>query len=399
MVINKIDKPGADVNRIYQQLAEIGYVPEEWGGKTICVQVSAKSGEGIESLLEMILLLSDMENLKGDPKASATGVVVESHMDLGRGAVATILVQNGTLRTGDFVQIGGTYGKIRTMDDYRGKRVKEATPSMPVKISGIKEVAVAGEPFTVLPDEKTAKEACDSYKRAKTAKTYSQVKKINLESITSSITNSNLKELAIVVKADVQGSMEAILQALEKYHTPEAKINVVSAGVGDVSENDVVMASTASKLVIAFNVHSAPNINQLAKNEGVKISSYKVIYELLDDMKSALEELLSPIRIEIINGRLDVLQVFSSGKKETIAGGKVSEGKVEKGQNVKIMRNGEEVAKTKIASVRRAKDEVKEYQVGTECGLALDGNIDVQVKDQVVAYSIEEQKQTLDIKI
>jgi translation initiation factor IF-2 len=306
-------------------------------------------------------------------------------------------VQNGTLKTGDCIQIGGTYGKIRTMDDHKGKRVKEATPSMPVKISGIKEVAVAGEPFTVLLDEKMAKEACEDYKRAKSAKTYSQVKKINLESITAQVASGNVRELAIVVKADVQGSLEAIIQALDKYQAPEAKINVVSSGVGDVTENDVMMASTASKLIIAFNVQHSSNISGLAKGEGVKISTYKVIYELLDDMKSALEELLPTIKIEIINGRLDVLQVFSTGKKETIAGGKVSEGKVEKGQTVKIIRNGEEIGRTKVGSVRRGKDEVKECQIGTECGLALEGNVDVAEKDQIVAFSIEEQKQTLDL--
>lgn len=398
-VVNKIDKPGADVNRIYQQMTEIGLVPEEWGGQTTVVKVSAKSGEGIEDLLEMIVLMADVQELKASYDLPGTGVVIESHMDLGKGAVATILVQNGTLRTGDCVQIGETYGKIRTMDDFRGKRVKEATPGMPVKISGVKEVSSVGEPFTVFEDEKAARDASTEFKNAKTAKRYSQVKKINLESITNSIIQGDVKELAIVVKADVQGSMDAIIQALDKYVAPEAKISVVSSGVGDVSETDVMMASTASKLVIAFNVSASSNVKQVAKGEDVKISSYRVIYELLDDMKTALEDLLPAREIEITHGKLEVLAVFSNTKKLTVAGGKVIDGKMEKGKLIKVMRGNDLVGTAKIDSVRRGKDEVKEVPIGTECGIGIDGNVDVQPKDIIVSYSIEQQKQTLDIKI
>lgn len=398
-VINKIDKPGADINRIYQQLTEINYVPEEWGGQATTVKVSAKSKEGIDDLLDLILLMSELQDLKADYKSQASGVVVESHMDLGKGAVATILVQNGTLKTGDSVQIGETYGKIRTMDDYKGKRVKEATPGTPVKISGIKEVAVAGEPFMVLADEKAARDAVSEFKRSKTAKRYSQVKKVNLESITSSIASSGMKELCIVVKADVQGSLEAILQALDKFVAPEAKISVVASGVGDVSENDVMMASTSNKIIIAFNVGFSSNVAQTAKAEGVKISTYRVIYELLDDMKIALEDLLPPKIIEITHGKLEVLQIFSNSKKLTVAGGKVVDGKMEVGQKVRVMRGEQVIAESKIDSIRRAKDEVKEAPIGTECGLGLDGSVAAEPKDFIVSYSIEEQKQTLDIKI
>lgn len=398
-VINKIDKPGADINRAMQQLAEVGLVPEEWGGQTQVAKVSAKTGEGIDDLLETILIMAELQELKAQFDSAATGVVVESHMDLGKGAVATVLVQNGTLKTGDSVQIGETYGKIRTMDDFRGKRVKEAGPSMPVKISGIKEVTSAGGPFTVFSDEKEARDASAEFKKSKTAKKYSQVKKINLESITSSIVSSGVKELAIVVKADVQGSLDAILQALEKYVAPEARVAVVSLGVGDVSETDVMMASTASKLIIAFNVSKSANVSSVAKSEGVKVSSYRVIYELLDDIRVALEDLLPAKQIEITHGKLEVLQVFSNAKKLTVAGGKVIDGKVEKGQQVKIVRGEEVLSQAKIDSIRRGKDEVKECSIGTECGLGLDGNIDVQPKDLIISFSIEEQKQTFDIKI
>jgi translation initiation factor IF-2 len=399
MVFNKIDKPGADIQRIYQQLAEIGYVPEAWGGSTVCVSVSAKTGEGIDTLLEMILLVTEMLDLKADFSALASGVVVESHLDKGRGPVATVLVINGTLRTGDCVQIGETYGKIRSMEDYKSRKQKEAIPGMPVRIAGIKEVAQIAEPFTVLCEEREAKEAAEYYKKAKGAKKYANVKKINLESITSSILASDVKELSIVVKADVQGSLDAIETALEKYSTLGVKARVISGGVGDVSESDVMMASTASKLVIAFNTQASPAVKQFAKAEGVKISSYRVIYELLDDIKSALEDLLPPIRLEITQGKLEVIQVFSTTKKVTIAGGKVVEGKMEKGAQAKIIRKDEEIAQIKIQSVHKGKDEVPFCQIGTECGLGLDGSVEVLPKDIIVAYTVEEQKQTIDVKI
>lgn len=399
MVINKIDKPGADVQRIYQQLAEIGYVPEAWGGKTICVEVSAKTGKGIDALLEMIILVTEMLDLKANFSALASGVIVESHLDRGRGPVATILVLNGTLRAGDCVQIGATYGKIRQMEDYKGRKQKEALPGMPVRISGIKEVAQVAEPFTVLCDEKEARDAAEYYKKALGAKKYSSVKKINLESITNSIAASDIKELSIVVKADVQGSLDAIETALDKYSTMGVKAKIVAGGVGEVTESDVMMASTASKLVIAFNAHASSSVKQFAKNEGVKISSYKVIYELLDDIKGALEELLPPIRLEITQGKLEVLQVFSNTKKSTIAGGKVTEGKIEKGAQAKIIREKEEIGQIKIASIHKGKDEVPFCQIGTECGLGIDGKVDIEPKDIIVTYTVEEQKQTIDVKI
>lgn len=399
MVINKIDKPGANADRIYQQLAELGYTPESWGGQTICVSVSAKTGEGIDELIDMILLVSEMLDLKADYSALASGVVVESHMDSGKGPVGTILVLNGTIRIGDTVQIGETYGKIRSMDDYRGRRVKEATPGMPVKVAGIKEVAQIAEPFTVFTSEKDARDAAEYYKQSRSAKKYSTVKKINLESITSSIANSDIKEFAIVVKADVQGSLDAITTALEKFNNSDIKVRVIGGGVGDVNESDVGMAATATKLIVAFNVQSSGKVNSYAKSEGVKISSYRVIYELLDDIKAAVEELLPPIVTEMTVGKLDVLQVFSTTKKMTVAGGKISEGKMEKNTQAKVIRKDEEIGHIKIASVHKGKDEVDSCPVGTECGLGIEGKVDVQAGDTIVAFSVQSQKQTLDVKI
>lgn len=399
MVINKIDKPGADANRIYQQLAEIGYVPESWGGKTICVSVSAKTGEGVDELIDMILLVSEMLDLRADYSALASGVVVESHMDSGKGPVATILVINGTVRPGDCVQIGETYGKVRSMDDYRGRRLKEATPGMPVKIAGVKNVAQVNEPFTVFCDEKDAKDAAEFYKQSKSAKRYSEVKKINLESITDSMVKSGTKEFAIVVKADVQGSLDAITTALEKFKTPEVSVRVIGGGVGPVNEGDVTIASTASNLIVAFGVQTSSQVVGYAKNEGVKISSYRIIYELLDDIKAAVEEMLSPIVTELTQGKLEVLQVFSTTKKMTVAGGKVTEGKVEKGSLAKVLRGDEEIGRIKVASVHKGKDEIDSCQVGGECGLGIDGKVDVQPKDVIVTYTVQTQKQTIDVKI
>lgn len=399
MVINKIDKPGADENRVYQQLAEIGYVPESWGGNTICVSISAKDGIGIDELIDMILLVSEMQDLKADFSALASGVVVESHMDSGKGPVATILILNGTLRVGDAVQIGETYGKVRMMDDYRGKKVKEATPGMPVKIAGIKDVAQVSEPFTVFCDEKAARDAAEFYKQSRSAKRYSQVKKINLESITESIAKSDVKEFAIVVKADVQGSLDAITTALEKFNTKDVAVRVVGGGVGDVNETDITMAATASKLIVAFNVSVGSNVSNYAKSEGVKISTYRIIYELLDDIKVAVEELLPPIVTEMTMGKLEVLQVFSTTKKLTIAGGKVTEGKMEKGSVAKVVRDGEEIGRIKISSVHIGKNEVDSCQIGGECGLGIDGKVEVLPKDTIITFTVQTQKQTLDIKI
>ena len=398
MVITKIDKPGADNNRVLQQLAEIGYVPESWGGDTITSFMSSKTGEGLEDLLDIILLVAEMNELKADPTLPATGAIVESHVDLGRGPVATILVQNGTLRLGDNVQFGETYGKVRTMEVSGGKKVKEATPGMPVKISGIKEVAKVAEPFIVFENDKSARDAATEYRQSLTAKKYAEVKKINLESITSSINQEGVRELGIVVKADVKGSLDAIQQALAKYKTPEAKVTVVSAGVGEVNETDVMMASTGSKLIVAFNVAIGSQIKQIAKSEKVKISSYRVIYELLDDIKSALEDLLPEKEIEIITGKMEVLQVFSKAKKASVAGGKVTEGKLQKGSKAKILRGSETVGNIKIDTIRRGKDEVKECQIGNECGIGINTG-DIEEKDLIVAYNTETQKQTLDIKI
>ncbi|MEI7690416.1 MAG: translation initiation factor IF-2 [bacterium] len=399
IAINKIDKQDADPQRILQQMAEIGLVPEEWGGHTLAVQVSAKTGEGIDGLLDLILLLADMKKLRAEIEVPASGVVVESHMDSGKGPVATVLVQNGTLNVGDCVQIGETFGKVRSMHNDLNKRIKSAPPSTPVRLAGIKQVAKIGEFFTVFVDEKGAKTACDDFKKSCVVKSYQSVKKLNLESITTSMADCNVKELALVVKTDVQGSLDAIEQALEKYVTPEVKVRVVHGGVGEVNESDVMMASTASNLIIAFNTSIPSTVHQIAKTEKVSISNYKIIYELLDDVKKAVEELLPPKIIEITLGKLEVLQIFSNAKKATVIGGKVIEGKIDKGAKAKVIRKDELIGQVKITSVRRGKDEIPQAQIGMECGLGTEGDVTILEKDLIVAFVQNEQKQTLDIKI
>ncbi len=399
IAINKIDKADADIQRTLQQMAEAGLVPEEWGGHTLTIKVSAKTGEGLDDLLDTILLVADLKKLKAEIGVPASGVVVESHMDSGKGPVATILVQNGTLEVGDCVQIGDTFGKIRSMHNDQNKRIKSAPPSTPVRIAGIKQVAKIGEFFTVFVDEKGAKGACDDFKKSCVVKSYQSVKKLNLETITSSMADCKVKELALVVKADVKGSLDAIEQALEKFATPEVKVRVVHGGVGEVNESDVMRASTASNLIIAFNVPVSSPTNQIAKSEKVNISNYKVIYELLDDVKKAVEELLPPKIIEITIGKLEVLQIFSTGKNNAVIGGKVLEGKIDKGSRAKITRKGDVVGKIKITSVRRGKDEIPQAQIGMECGLGTEGDSQIDVKDVIVTYHQEEQKQTLNIKI
>lgn len=397
VVITKLDKPDADKDRVLQQMAEINLIPEEWGGHTLTIGVSAKSNQGLDELLDLILLLAELKKLRANPKIPASGVVVESKIEAGKGAVAKVIVQNGTLRIGDCLQIGKTYGKVRALEDYKNKRVKEISPGTPAKISGIKEVAQTGEFFTVFADDRDAKDACENYLKSCAVRSFAEVKKINADDITQSMRQEKVKELKLVVKADVKGSLDAICQALDKIKTPEASVKIVNCGVGEVNESDVMMAETAGKLIVAFNAPTTSQISQVAKNAHVQISNYRIIYELIDDIKGIVESLLPPKQIEIIIGRLEVLKVFSSQKKMIVAGGKVTEGKIEKNLKAKVIRNGEEVGQAKITSVKRGKDEVSFCQIGSECGLGLEGVSDIQEKDQIVSFVIEEQAQKLNL--
>lgn len=394
IVITKIDKPEANIDRVKKQLAEIGLNPEDWGGHTLMGAVSSKTKEGIDDLLELILLLAEMKKLKADPNDSASGVVIESHLDYGRGPTATILVQNGTLLSGDWVCVGETYGKIRSMEDASGKKIKKAAPSTPIKVSGLKSVPKVAETFQAYLDEKSAKEECQKILKGQHVKRLSEVKKIGIEEITASVKAGKIKELNIVLKADVKGSLEAVEESLEKMKTEEVAVKIIKKGVGDITEDDVMMAKAGGALIFGFGVGLSSAVDQLAKREKVKIALYEVIYELLDDVRAALSTLLTPEKIELVEGKLEVLKIFKAGK-PIILGGKVIEGKILPHLNVRIIRNKETLGEGRIVSLKRDKSEVPEAPVGAECGLGIETDVTPAEKDIIEAYRVEERKRTL----
>lgn len=395
VVITKIDKPDADITRAKQQVAELGLNPEEWGGDTPLAEVSAKTKEGIDDLLELILVMADVSDFIADPKMPASGIAIETHMDYGKGPVATILVKNGTLRVGDYVSVGETYGKIRSMEDHRKKRLKEAPPSTPVRISGLKGVPKISDLLQVFSDEKEAKNEIENIKKTRKVSSLANVKKIGFEELSESMMTLEKKELSVVLKADVRGSLDAIKEAFKKISNNEVTIKVVSGKVGDITENDIQMAKSGGNIIIGFNVSVPANILTLSKQEKVKIYKYKVIYELLDDVKKLLSDLLPPEIKELTLGKLKVLKIFSSKKGQMVVGGEVKEGKIEKDTEAKIIRGKEELDRANITLVKKEKDEVREAQVGTQCGISLDKEIAIEEGDIMESFRTEKVKRTL----
>lgn len=395
VVITKIDKPDADINRAKQQVAELGLNPEEWGGDTPVAEVSATKKQGLNDLLDLILVMADVSEFKANPSMPASGVAIETHMDYGKGPVATILIKNGTLRVGDFVTVGETYGKIRSMENYRKKRLKEAPPSTPVRIAGLKNVPKVSDLLQVYEDEKSAKSEIENIKKTRKISSLANVKKIGIEELSQSMRDSEKKELSIVLKADVRGSLDAIKEAFKKISNLEVSVKVVSGKVGDITENDIAMAKSADNIIIGFNVSVLGNINPLAKKEKVKIYNYKVIYELLDDVKNLLSDLLPPEIHELTLGKLNVLKIFKSKKNQMVVGGEVKEGKVEKDTECRVMRGKGEIDRAKITMVKREKDEVREVQVGSQCGISLDKEIPIEEGDIIESFRTEEVKRTL----
>lgn len=395
VVITKIDKPDADITRAKQQVAELGLNPEEWGGDTPVAEVSAKTKEGLDDLLELILVMADVSDFMADPKMPAAGIAIETHMDYGKGPVATILVKNGTLRVGDYVSVGETYGKIRAMEDHKKKRLKEAPPSMAVRVSGLKGVPKISDLLQVFSDEKEARTEIESIKKTRKISSLANVKKIGFEELSESMKDSEKKELTVVLKTDVRGSLDAIKEAFKKISNSEVAIKVVSGKVGDITENDIQMAKSAGNIIIGFNVSIPANILTLSKQEKVKIYTYKVIYELLDDVKNLLSDLLPPEIKELTLGKLTVLKIFKSGKGQMVVGGEVKEGKIEKDTEVRIMRGKEEIDRAHITLVKKEKDEVREAQVGTQCGISLDKEIPIEEGDIIESFRTEKVKRTL----
>jgi len=395
VAINKIDKPEANVERVRRELAELGLAPEEWGGQTIFGSISAKTGQGVEELLELILLQAEVLELKANPDKAARGTVIEAKLDKTRGPVATVLIRSGTLKQGSFFICGEHFGKVRAMLNNRGKRMIVATPSMPVEVYGISGVPMAGDEFIAVPDEKTAKEVIE-YRLTQSKKWEGERRGIvSLDDLFQKIKEGDVKELNLVLKADVQGSIEAISDSLAKLISEEVKLTIIHSSTGAISETDVMLASASGAIVIGFNVRANPRVTELAEKETVDIRYYDVIYNLIQDIKLAMAGLLAPIYKEIFMGRATVKEVFHIPKVGAVAGCTVTDGRVERNARARLLRDEVVVFEGKIASLRRFKDDVKEVQTGYECGISLENFQDIKPGDVFEVYQMEEVRPEL----
>lgn len=392
IAINKIDKEGANPDRVKQELTEHGLVAEDWGGDTICVPVSARTKEGIDTLLEMVIITAEMLELKSDPNRRAKGTVIEAKLDKGRGPVASILVQNGTLKSGDSIIVGTTYGRIRAMIDDKGKKIKSAGPSMPVEILGLSEVPAAGDRFTVVKDEKTARIMAESRKEKERQSHFQTTNRVSMENLYSQIQEGKVKELSVIVKADVQGSVEAVRQSIEKLSTDNVKVRVIHGAVGAITETDVSLAYASNAIIIGFNVRPDNNAIAIAERDGVDIKTYRIIYDALDDIKSAMIGMLEPEYKEVITGRCEARQVYKISNVGTIAGCYVLNGKITRNCGVRVIRDGIVIVESQLASLKRFKDDVKEAASGYECGLSIEKFNDIKEGDIIEGYVMEEIK-------
>ncbi|MBD5498626.1 MAG: translation initiation factor IF-2 [Lachnospiraceae bacterium] len=391
VAVNKIDKPNANIDRVKQELTEYELIPVDWGGTTEFVPVSAKSGEGIEDLLETILLTADILELKANPNRRARGLVIEAELDKGRGPVATVLVQKGTLHVGDFISAGASHGKVRAMIDDKGRRVKEAGPSTPVEILGLSDVPSAGEVFLAHENDKTAKSFADTYLAQNKEKMLEETKsKMSLDDLFSQIQEGNLKELNLIVKADVQGSVEAVKQSLLKLSNEEVVVKCIHGGVGAINESDVMLASASSAIIIGFNVRPDTTAKTIAEREGVDVRLYRVIYQAIEDIEAAMKGMLDPIFEEKVIGHAEVRQIFKASAVGNIAGSYVLDGMFQRNCKVRISREGKQIFEGELASLKRFKDDVKEVKAGFECGLVFEGFDQMQELDIVEAYIMVE---------
>ena len=391
VAINKIDKPGANVDRVKQELTEYGLISEDWGGSTICVPVSAKSREGIEDLLEMVLLTADVLELKSNPKRQARGLVIEAELDKGKGPVATVLVQKGTLHVGDFIAAGASYGKVRAMMDDKGRRVKEAGPSTPVEILGLNDVPMAGEIFVSPESDKEARAFAETFIKESREKMLEDTKlKMSLDDLYSQIQTGNLKELNLIIKADVAGSVEAVKQSLLKLSNEEVVVKCIHGAVGAINESDVILASASSAIIIGFNTRIDPAAKDTAEREKVDVRLYRVIYDAIADVERAMKGMLDPIFEEKVIGHAEIRQIFKASGVGNIAGSYVLDGMFQRGCKVRITREGKQIYEGELASLKRFKDDVKEVKAGFECGLVFDKFNDIQELDVVEAYTMVE---------
>lgn len=392
VAINKMDKEGANPDRIMQQLTEHELVPEEWGGDVICVPVSAKTKMGIDKLLETILLVAEVAELKANPDRTAKGVVIEAKLDKGRGPVATLLVQNGTLNTGDIVVAGTSVGKIRAMTDYHGKPIQSAGPSVPVEIMGLDSAPMSGDEFNAVSDEKLARTLVEQRKAKAKEEEFKLFQKVTLDTLFDTIQEGEMKELNIIVKADVQGSVEAVKQSLLKIENDEVNVKIVHGAVGAVNESDVMLANASNAIIVAFNTGVDQIAADNAQRDGVEIKTYDIIYDAIEDIERAMRGMRAPKYRNVDTGEAEVREVYKISSAGTIAGSLVTSGNIKRDGKVRVIRNGKEIADVKLANLKRFKDEVKEVSSGYECGISLEGWDDIQAGDILQAYIVEEYR-------
>ncbi len=389
VALNKIDKPGVNIDRVKQQLAEAGLVVEEWGGNTVCVPVSAKMKQGITDLLESILVVAEMLELKADPDCTASGVVIEAGLDKTKGPMATILVESGTLKPGDPVVVGDTWGKIKAMFNDAGKRLKKAEPATPVKILGLSSAPQAGDTFMVTASEREARTTAEKRQLEKQQMIVRPVRPVKLDEVYAQIKAGQAKELNLILKTDVQGSIEPIKNSIERLESSGARLRIIHSGSGNITEGDVLLALASKGIIIGF--HTAPTVGaqRMAESEGVDIRLYDIIYNLLEDIERAMKGLKEPTYTEVVDGRAEVRAIFAAGKREKAAGLLVTEGKLRRDSLARILRKGQIIHKSTIVSLRRFKDDVKEVAAGMECGLVVDGFSSFEVGDIIEAYRRE----------
>ena len=392
VAINKMDKPGTTVDKIMQQLTEHGLVPEEWGGDIICVPVSAKTHMNIDTLLENVLLTAEMRELKANPNRAAKGIVIEARLDKGKGPVATLLVQNGTLHSGDIVVAGTAVGRVRVMVDDKHRSIKEAGPSVPVEIMGLDEVPQSGDVFNAVSDERLARELVEQRKQEKKEEQFNQYQKVTLDNLFSSINAGKIKTLNIIVKADVQGSVEAVKQNLEKLSNEEVAVKVIHGGVGAVSESDIMLASASNAIIVGFNVRPDPVATEIAERDGVDMRMYRIIYDCIEEIEDAMKGMLAPKFREVLLGRIEVRNVFKLSSAGMVAGSYVQNGKVTRNAQIRVVRDGIVIAEDSISSLKRFKDDVKEVDSGYECGIGLNKFSDVKEGDIFEAFIMEEYR-------
>lgn len=392
VAINKMDKEGANPDKVMQQLTEHELVPEEWGGDVICVPVSAKTKMGIDKLLETILLVAEMAELKANSDRQAKGVVIEAKLDKGRGPVATLLVQNGTLNAGDILVAGTAVGKIRAMTDYHGKPIEKAGPSVPVEIMGLDSAPMSGDEFNAVSDEKLARALVEQRKAQAKEEEFKLFQKVTLDTLFDTISEGEMKELNIIVKADVQGSVEAVKQSLLKIENDEVNVKIVHGAVGAVSESDVMLAEASKAIIVAFNTGVDQIAADNAKRDGIEIKQYDIIYDAIEDIERAMRGMRAPKYRDVDTGEVEVREVYKISSAGTIAGSLVTSGTIKRDGKVRVIRNGKQIADVKLANLKRFKDEVKEVSSGYECGISLDGWDDIQAGDILQAYVVEEYR-------